>query len=227
MAKEQQQYGWDGTKDLAIRLGRSIAEKGNEKFWSDFQPTKDERKANLLVSTSPDPRTVAMGMLSIYNPPMQSSKGTLIGYVLASYGTLIRVIKEDPTELDFDRVYEVPPHRITNAQDRQDTHKDNKALWESQSKIPDKVGEVVKRGWSVLISDGYVHSGTNLADRVVHGSNIIWPCRDDGDRFVNFASESLISTHYIGDVAADLRRYDYLMPRIVAVILPDGQVTHI
>ena len=158
-------------------------------------------------------------------------------YVMFRCGTIARVALTDHEFKGYlGSEYVFPEHPENHKETVASIMADNQHVWEVQRAIPGPVGAAIRRGYGLMIAQGYPYPGTQQAGRtpieVGRGTQpgevfwvVYWPNQIDEQLVYNLA----FATSTEGPTAAaaragDLRRYDFMFPEVAAVVTPDLKV---
>lgn len=184
------------------------------------------------------------GSISVYKP---KTEGDVFSdwHIVFSGGTIVRICSSNMYGKEF-QGYELcsegsyqdkyPTHRLKSKADLKNILTDNIKVWNSQKDaLPDMHGKVLRIAYDILIEDGYPYPGGEGSDRTAipitdpslsNDSSakwlILWPNRN---MYILNITDGTFNTALM--LGGELRRLDFMFPKVYAVIDPKGNPTYL
>jgi len=154
-------------------------------------------------------------------------------HVVFRMGTVARFYDMDLDEFKgYGAEHELPEDRMSEETSSLIKAK-NQLIWEDQEKTEGDVGKALRIGFKLLVDDEYPHPGGG-SDRLAYQLSkttedglplwmVVWTQRSLGCAKKAMITNLALSGSQMGAVilGGDLRRYDYIQPKVFAVIGPD------
>ncbi len=147
-------------------------------------------------------------------------------HVVFSCGSVVRLnLSDEPFEGYADSSYNFPSHRLIEDAKEEDFIAENERIWNTQKREVGLPGKALRIAFKQFIDDGYPYPGGQPADRIAfpmsEGEVKLWMITwyNRNTLIYNLILETdMIKACYLG---GDLRKHDYIQPKVYAIVSPD------